>query len=1157
MEPPGGIFLSYCREIKPPKSNLSIGMRFWGALVIFVFMLASAPLSAQEGPAQDARVETSEDEAPVSAETSEEVAPGTDAPDTEASSTRAEDVKALRDQLDASREAQKESAAAAKQAKLIAQTLRAEIETPGFPELVQQSLLQRSVAAEIRASLALSREVALGESLKTQQEYLEQVLGESAGERGAREKAAAQEEERRRIEERDSEAEKEAVDAVAKAREMESHERDVTLRELLARQRKAAEETLALTRSHRELMETIRATFQSRSEEFATQKGEFLTRIDAFSDQPSPDERRDHVDPLFRELVQARGRSRQRFAEVLSARQRAEEAMEQAQRRFDEAKQRLLRVQATEVSEVVSEIYQRRLEAAEAEVSVAEKAFDASREVFDERQKQYEENEQRLAFYGDEIPRLLPKISDSARRDFFEFSDRNIAYALAGVQEGFHHILRDIDTQLIKPSELNLASVDLWRWLWGLVWRTLLALVLIRMLVPRVSEQIARATDALLKRHFFREHARTTVRLSDALDALGSLPLYFLGARFLAHYILPDELIAGFPTLIIFRWALNAFFLYWVLVDLARVFALPRWFRRTKQNLQTRLDLLFLDVAAPADAANDPQLKRGRKLVRSVRVVVFFWLVSKYVPEAARLVIGVSFFTWVIDFVARWSLFGIIYWVLSTWKDNIAALFERLAGRRIPRAVEVVNTRKDAFYGVFIIAAASVYVLGSELIRVARKYLLNTELFRQISTLIFRAKIELRNRDEESSDEAASAEILPADYIGVWNEYAELGNFAAEGAGRGELISGAGEFERLTTTFHAWLDEGARGSAVIVGEPGAGKSTLLRHFEQYVSAHKSLDCAKDASVERSAVAPRKTPKVICADVRKRISTKEEVLEFVAELFGLKIAPGTGEAQLLERIKALDPHVIILRNSHALFLRRIGGFDGLQTLFHIISSSDKVHFYALTFNIFAWSYVNRVRTQSHFFVDVIRLKPWTDKELQKLIESRTNKTDYRIDFSQLLKSRDPDANLQDASALEKTARGYFRYLQEFCGGNPRLAITYWLRSLHVEEPKGSRSKLEGAKKLQVSLFRRPSTAAFTRQTDAHWFVLTAIAQHGHLNAAEIAQAVHLEEGFCDLMLRLFAEADLVDIDPQSGQASLSPLYYRQVLKHLAQSNFLYE
>src|SRR5690606_30248251 len=133
---------------------------------------------------------------------------------------------------------------------------------------------------------------------------------------------------------------------------------------------------------------------------------------------------------------------------------------------------------------------------------------------------------------------------------------------------------------------------------------------------------------------------------------------------------------------------------------------------------------------------------------------------------------------------------------------------------------------------------------------------------------------------------------------------------------------------------------------------------LYRHIESAVGAHVDGSAhAQDLSEPRAAKTQKKSPQLVWVEVDERISTEEAVLQFVADLFELPVEPGTGEAQLLKQIKALEPRVIFLNNCHGLFLRRIGGFDGLQALFNIISLSDQVHFYVLTFNVFAWSYVN--------------------------------------------------------------------------------------------------------------------------------------------------------------------------------------------------------
>ena len=93
-------------------------------------------------------------------------------------------------------------------------------------------------------------------------------------------------------------------------------------------------------------------------------------------------------------------------------------------------------------------------------------------------------------------------------------------------------------------------------------------------------------------------------------------------------------------------------------------------------------------------------------------------------------------------------------------------------------------------------------------------------------------------------------------------------------------------------------------------------------------------------------------------------------------------------------------------------------------------------------------------------------------------------------------------------------------------------------------------------LLVSLFTRPPVKVFDSMSDNHWFVLTAIAQHGELRAREIATIVNLEVGFCTLALNFFAERKLVVENPTTGRMRLTPLFFRQVLKRLGNQNFLY-
>jgi hypothetical protein len=229
-------------------------------------------------------------------------------------------------------------------------------------------------------------------------------------------------------------------------------------------------------------------------------------------------------------------------------------------------------------------------------------------------------------------------------------------------------------------------------------------------------------------------------------------------------------------------------------------------------------------------------------------------------------------------------------------------------------------------------------------------------------------------------------------------------------------------------------------------------------------------------------------------------------------------------------------------------RKIGGFEGLDTLLDIINLTDERHFYIISFNSFAWSYVNRVRSREAYFGSVQAMKPWTEGQIQELIERRVDSIGFAVSYNELVITGDGSENIDYLSEVVKTATGYFRYLTEYSRGNPRVAMAYWLRSLRPD-PSTDRSVV-------VSLFRRPSEDVFAGLSDGHWFVLTAITQHGSLDASEVADVVNLEQGFCMLALNLFVERDIVERDDETGRVHLRPIFFRQVLRGLEKSNFLY-
>ena len=393
-----------------------------------------------------------------------------------------------------------------------------------------------------------------------------------------------------------------------------------------------------------------------------------------------------------------------------------------------------------------------------------------------------------------------------------------------------------------------------------------------------------------------------------------------------------------------------------------------------------------------------------------------------------------------------------------------------------------------------------------------------TDAFKRASTFAFRKKIELQARERDASSEPdANIEELPADYLPPFvlePLRPDSPYFVERTAWQTEIL----------TLYETWATERVQGSIALVGEAGGGKTTLMLQLAEALRA-------------------RAAEPICWRDVVQKHTTRRTALAFVAELFDLGIVPQT-KLELLQHLERAEPRVVMLDDCHHFFVRQIGGFEGLETLLDVVNLTDTRHFWVLSFNIYAWSYVNRVSPREHYFGRVLDLGRWTDEEIQTLVERRTMQTQYIASFSDLVISHDAEGT--NYFEVVKTARGYFRYLHEYSGGNPTLAIVFWLRSL----------RLEGANTLQVSLFRRPTTSHLDGISDNHWFLLAALAQHGELTAPEAAAIVNADEGFCYLALNFFRDRGIVVIDAQTQRAKLTPLYFRFVLRWLSNSNFLY-
>jgi hypothetical protein len=642
---------------------------------------------------------------------------------------------------------------------------------------------------------------------------------------------------------------------------------------------------------------------------------------------------------------------------------------------------------------------------------------------------------------------------------------------------------------------------------------------------------VRRLMDFLLHRRFFRKRAAGTIKLGEMLRSV-IWPVSIL----LIIHVPVDYVTRTLPELEMLTWVFDVWFIYWIIMALVKVLFLPRSYREQLGRTTPSPELGRLSDSSDIHGPDVVDIfhfdvDNARKLVRTVRHILIFSLVSWLVPQMVAEAAGHTVLWGLVESTFDWATIGIAYYELSSWRDELADLFRRVAGDRIPRIVEFTDKHKDTPYGLLAIGLSSVFVLVVETVRLGRSYFRETELSQRLANFIFRKKIELKQRErEEQKEEAVEQAELPQEYRDLFEErplYDE--DYLIE---RSELTETV--FER----WSQWIETGRQGSIALTGEQGIGKTTLLnqlyRQFERRMA---------DGALPGVWSGGEDDYQLQYATLTDKIVRVDALIGYLADLFDLDEVPADRE-QLVKRLGEQPPRIILLDDCHHLFFRKIEGFEALNVFMDVINLTDDRHFWVLTFNRYGWKYLQRVQGSKHFFGDDVEIGAWSAMELQDLIDRRNERIPLNISFTDLVVTRDEEQ--ENYYEVVKTANGYFRLLQEFCQGNPRVAMDFWIRNL---EPDGNGT-------LQVSLFGRPQLENVSNLTDEHLFALTAIVQHGALSPAEVAEIINAEKGFCQMALIHFEEVGIARRSRGGRRYRLTPFYFRPVVNRLTNSNFLW-
>lgn len=443
---------------------------------------------------------------------------------------------------------------------------------------------------------------------------------------------------------------------------------------------------------------------------------------------------------------------------------------------------------------------------------------------------------------------------------------------------------------------------------------------------------------------------------------------------------------------------------------------------------------------------------RFRTLKLIGRVVVTFGLILAITSD---LVGRGTIYSWVIT--ANWIIaIPVALVIVRWWRDVIFQLVELQRKKNaLLKWIERSNTGWQSFPAAVVGGA---WLLGHNVVKFLRGRVLGIDAVKRLLAYWFRREVTKQSEARESQvqdgdlDDAAYAALDP--------------EVTAD-----ELVVSVAD-EQVTDIIQRIRRPGGSVYAV-VGERGAGKSTLLRRIGDKTPDTLLVKCPVDgiAGFHRA--------------LRDALGLPED-------------ATDDAITQMLD--KGTADNALLIDDAQHLVQPVVDGLEGVDRLLSLARQSSVSCTWVFAFDSIIWAYFSRAREVRPLFDDIIKLKPWSEEGIVRLLERRSGAAGIMPDFSRLVGDLPDDADeIDEIEALDRARSGYYRLLWDYSLGNPAVSLHFWRASLRVSSTGDH----------VVRLFDPPSTQDLERLPDSAVFVLRAIVQLDEASVADIAEATMLD------------------------------------------------
>lgn len=499
-------------------------------------------------------------------------------------------------------------------------------------------------------------------------------------------------------------------------------------------------------------------------------------------------------------------------------------------------------------------------------------------------------------------------------------------------------------------------------------------------------------------------------------------------------------------------------------------------------------------VAARADISD--------KILRSVRLVgrAAFFVAVLLASSAA--VVGRGYLHGLVLRTSWLLAIAIGALLVRRWREDIANAY--LVIRPSGALSDLVSKTRKRWSGFFVVIAAFGFVVASGLVQSLRRSVLEFEQSRKALAYLFRRRLEKKVEHAPAERPMLAPSLLA---------------FFAEGPIDDEALSieRYPGLDELGERVAAWREGERIGATLVVGRTGYGKTSWLAAAR-----------ARLAGLDTRSLSPQ-----------DRTTTERQTVELLAR--ALDAPDGTRDADALIRfLRGAGRKAVLIDEAHLFFLRGVGQLEGWRALMRIIERTSDVVLWIVAFAHYPWELLDWSTKSEHAFRSIVRLAPWSEAEIAKLLRHRTEESGLTIAYDDLLvEGLGGDASSQ----ILTTARDYDRLIWDYAEGSPRVALHVWGRSLVPGGPGHAR----------VRLFASPDTTILEALGEPAKFILAAIVWHERLSIEEAAAVARVSPTSCEIALQRFLEHGVVE--PAESRLRITPRWWPVVIRYLRRKHLI--